>query len=152
MTPAEELKAAAFLLRNPFHQPGLKTVVDTDLVEPLAEWMEYEANFLERVADVHGVQTERAVHNCRHSLAVARVINGGQSPAEVTTLRVGSKASCHHCGEEIIWEPWFRDGRGPNPPVWSHTRSGTRSCSTEPADWTGDRWPFAEPQPDGTQP
>ncbi|MFG2748055.1 hypothetical protein [Streptomyces xanthophaeus] len=68
-------------------------------------------------------------------------------------LRVGSKASCLHCGEEIIWEPWFRDGRGPNPPVWSHTRSGVRSCSTPPIDWPGDSWPFAEPQqPQDTAP
>lgn len=61
--------------------------------------------------------------------------------------RVGDKNTCRHCTEEIIWEPWFNDNRGPNPPVWSHTRSGVKSCSRKPVGWTGERWPFAEPEP-----
>lgn len=65
-----------------------------------------------------------------------------------TPPRAGTKSACHHCGEEIVWEPWFRDGRGPNPPVWSHTRSRVQSCSTQPDGWTRDSWPFAEPEQD----
>lgn len=64
---------------------------------------------------------------------------------EPPLYRLRDKSTCRHCTEEIIWEPWFNDNRGPNPPVWSHTRSGVKSCSSEPEGWKSDRWPFAEP-------
>lgn len=61
--------------------------------------------------------------------------------------RVGTKSKCRHCGEEIIYEPWFRDSRGPNPPIWAHTK-GPRTCGTRPKGWRRDSWPFAEPEPE----
>ncbi|MFD3535214.1 hypothetical protein [Streptomyces sp. NPDC058661] len=64
---------------------------------------------------------------------------------------VGAKSVCQNCAKEIIWEPWFRDGKQPNPPVWSHTHSGTQSCSSRPDDWPHDRWPFAAPSPEHGQ-
>jgi hypothetical protein len=70
--PADELRAAAFQLRNPFHAPGLKVGIDPDLGAPLAAWLDYEAGLIElmgRAAATRG-RTE-------HVLAVARVINGG---------------------------------------------------------------------------
>lgn len=70
--------------------------------------------------------------------------NGGP-PGQAKELRVGDKGSCRHCGLELIWEPWFRDGRGPNPPIWSHTHSGTVTCSTKPKGWRGKGWPNAQP-------
>jgi hypothetical protein len=60
--------------------------------------------------------------------------------------RVGTKAKCRHCGEEIIFESWFRDGRGPNPPIWAHSE-GPRTCGTRPKGWRRDSWPFADPEP-----
>ncbi|MFG3488514.1 hypothetical protein [Streptomyces sp. NPDC047972] len=84
-----------------------------------------------------------------------RVLRGDSSvpgqtdpaPAEEpqSELRVGDKATCRHCDLEIIWEPWFWDGRGPNPPVWSHTASGVQSCSIRPKGGSKRRWPMAEP-------
>lgn len=60
--------------------------------------------------------------------------------------RVGTKDQCRHCSEEIVFEPWYILAKGlPNPPVWAHTRSGTKTCSTKPDGWSDDRWPFAEP-------
>jgi hypothetical protein len=63
----------------------------------------------------------------------------------MTEIHNGTKATCRYCGHEIIHEPWFRDGREPNEPVWSHIRSGTKSCSTRPVGWAADNWPFASP-------
>jgi hypothetical protein len=63
----------------------------------------------------------------------------------MTEIHNGTKATCRYCGHEIIYEPWFRDGREPNEPVWSHIRSGTKSCSTRPVGWAADNWPFASP-------
>lgn len=62
----------------------------------------------------------------------------GQTPDD-------SKATCRYCGHEIVYKPWFLDACGPNPPVWSHTRSGVKSCSTRPVGWEADSWPFATP-------
>ncbi|MFE9855531.1 hypothetical protein [Streptomyces sp. NPDC005780] len=39
MTPAEELTAAAFQIRNPFHLPGLKVGIDYELGLALADWL-----------------------------------------------------------------------------------------------------------------
>lgn len=74
ITPADELRAAAFQLRNPFHQPGLKLGIDPDLAAPLADWLDYEADLIElmgRAAATRG-RTE-------HALAVALAINGTAS-------------------------------------------------------------------------
>lgn len=70
----------------------------------------------------------------------------------MTEISIGTKATCRYCGHEVIYEPWYRDGRGPNPPVWSHTRSGTKSCSTRPVGWDADGWPFAAPASRDSEP
>lgn len=70
----------------------------------------------------------------------------------MTEIEIGTKATCRYCGHEVIYEPWFRDGRGPNPPVWSHTHSGTKTCSTRPVGWAADQWPFAEPASRDSEP
>ncbi|MER7953876.1 hypothetical protein [Streptomyces sp. NPDC096030] len=79
---------------------------------------------------------------CTETSCIRDAARSTEAPKE---HRNGDTSTCRHCGEAIVFEPRFRDGRGPNPPVWSHTRSGTRTCSNEPEGWTGDRWPMAEP-------
>lgn len=60
--------------------------------------------------------------------------------------QVGTTAVCRHCTQHIIWQPWFLDGKQPNPPVWSHIHSGVKSCSSRSAGAPkSDLWPFAEP-------
>lgn len=58
-------------------------------------------------------------------------------------IPVGTRKPCRHCGEEIIYEPYYLDGL-PNPPVWAHT-SGARTCGTRPKGWRG-TWLTAEPE------
>jgi hypothetical protein len=73
-TPAEELRAAAFQLRNPFHAPGLKIGIDPDLGAPLADWLESTATSLS--ASTHPGWQECVAPD---ALAVARAINGTAS-------------------------------------------------------------------------
>jgi hypothetical protein len=62
-TPADELRAAAFQLRNPFHAPGLKLVVDADLAMPLADWLDSAAEDAEQIgADFRGLAVARAIN------------------------------------------------------------------------------------------
>jgi hypothetical protein len=75
-TPAEELRAAAFQLRNPFHAPGLKIGIDPDLGAPLADWLDVAAEHCRGhyLCCDNGPCTETA----KPALAVARALNGGQ--------------------------------------------------------------------------
>lgn len=73
-TPVEELKAAAFQLRNPFHLPGLRVAVDPDLAAPLAAWLEAYAADLARTAHPSWQPMVAEL-----PLAVARALNGGGS-------------------------------------------------------------------------
>jgi hypothetical protein len=43
MTATEELAAAAFQLRNPFHHPGLTIGIDPEFGFLIADWLEREA-------------------------------------------------------------------------------------------------------------
>ncbi|MFE2967547.1 hypothetical protein ACFXKC_28515 [Streptomyces sp. NPDC059340] len=79
-TPVDELRAAAFQLRNPLHLPGLKLGIDPDLGMPLADWLDETAT---EVAAAEG--TEYALHpnggvftSWEAALAVARAINGSE--------------------------------------------------------------------------
>jgi hypothetical protein len=68
-TPADELRAAAFQLRNPFHLPGLRLSIDPELAHPLADLLDKWAWMGELTPDVlnriGGPET----------LAIARAIN-----------------------------------------------------------------------------
>jgi len=66
VSPGEEMRAAAFQLRNPFHGRGLRVPVDTDLGERLADWLEHTASLVDAVPFP-------ATHP--YAAAVARVIN-----------------------------------------------------------------------------
>jgi hypothetical protein len=69
-TPADELKAAAFSLRNPLHRSSAVAIgTDAELRFPLADW-------LDQTADLH--QSLPAVTATDRALAVARAINGGE--------------------------------------------------------------------------
>lgn len=58
-----------------------------------------------------------------------------------------AEGTCRHCGQPIVFKPYFLDGKQPNPPIWSH-RGKVTTCSTRPAGWrTG--WPVAEPVVEG---
>jgi hypothetical protein len=74
MTPADELRAAAFLLRNPLH--GLKTPVDTDLAELLATWLTESAQMETYTLAEFGHRGGGGTH----ALAVARLINREAQP------------------------------------------------------------------------
>jgi hypothetical protein len=84
MNPAKELRDAAFLLRNPFHLPGLKTVIDADVAEPLASLLEWHARSYQAAvlaADrVFVADAEREMFIQRQTnlfaLAVARAVVG----------------------------------------------------------------------------
>ncbi|GGV68967.1 hypothetical protein GCM10010294_25250 [Streptomyces griseoloalbus] len=87
-TPAEELRRAAFLLRNPIRQPELCAVSGLDFTEPLSEWLEHAAHHYEcgiRAADEvfrddpdgrSAFLTTGPGAPSPHALAVARAING----------------------------------------------------------------------------
>ncbi|MCQ9178943.1 hypothetical protein KMT30_07835 [Streptomyces sp. IBSBF 2953] len=84
MTPAEELRAAACQLRNPFHGRGLNVAVDTDVGQPLANLLDTHADFAALFAELWHAQTggtaaeSQYTVEVRGALAVARVINGEQ--------------------------------------------------------------------------
>ena len=63
-TVADELRAAAFQLRNPFHGRGLKVGIDPDVGHALADLLDDQAD-----GDDEGVINPWA-------LAVARALNG----------------------------------------------------------------------------
>lgn len=71
-TPVEELRHAAFLLRNPIRQPELCAVSGLDFTEPLALLLETAAEYV-NVGDTpaHPTHVVRA-------LVVARAINREQ--------------------------------------------------------------------------
>ncbi|MFF4848759.1 hypothetical protein [Streptomyces sp. NPDC001194] len=71
MTPAEELAAAAFQLRNPFHPPGLTVGIDPELGTPLADWLEREGRQEAYTLAEFGHRSAAP-----EALAVARAING----------------------------------------------------------------------------
>lgn len=54
------------------------------------------------------------------------------------------ESECRNCGEVIVCKPYYLDGREPNPSIWFHP-PGSRTCSTRPSSWQGDRWPTAVP-------
>lgn len=68
MTPAQELRQAVDVLRNPLQQPGLCAVVNLDFTGPLIELLETSLAYL-AVGE-----PPSAVHIVR-ALAVARAIN-----------------------------------------------------------------------------
>lgn len=70
MTPAEELAAAAFQLRNPSRHPGLTVGIDTDLAELLADWLEREGRQEAYTLAEFGHRSAAP-----EALAVARAIN-----------------------------------------------------------------------------
>ncbi|MFJ4649495.1 hypothetical protein ACIP6Q_39175 [Streptomyces bobili] len=84
MTPAEELSAAAFQLRNPFHGRGLKLPVDHQVADPLAGLLDRHAEFAALFADLWHAKTggtaaeSQYTAEIRSALVVARVINGEQ--------------------------------------------------------------------------
>ena len=55
--------------------------------------------------------------------------------------------TCAHCGEGLVFKPFFLDGKQPNPPVWFHDGSG-RTCRTRPKGWRKQSWPCAVPSRD----
>ncbi|MEU0467305.1 hypothetical protein ABZ215_25160 [Amycolatopsis sp. NPDC006131] len=51
--------------------------------------------------------------------------------------------TCVNCGKNIVFEPFFLDGKpGPNPPVWFHP-PGARTCGVNPQGLVP--WPSASP-------
>lgn len=50
---------------------------------------------------------------------------------------------CVNCEREIVFAPFFLDGKLPNPPMWTHVHSGSELCSI----WLPRkrRWPPAKP-------
>ena len=71
MSAAEELRAAAFQLRNPFHPPGLRVPVDSEVAALLADLLDTAAEYAVDDSPNHPTHLVR-------SLAVARAINGEQ--------------------------------------------------------------------------
>ncbi|QIJ62580.1 hypothetical protein [Streptomyces sp. JB150] len=68
---ADELRHAALLLRNPIRRPELCAVVDLPFTEPLADWLEAEAQ-----QEAYTL-AERGHHSASpYALAIARQING----------------------------------------------------------------------------
>jgi hypothetical protein len=68
---AEELRTAAFNLRNPLHRRRVLAIgTDAELRLPLADW-------LDQTADLH--ESLPALTATDRALEVARAINGGQS-------------------------------------------------------------------------
>lgn len=76
MTPAEELRQAVFLLRNPLRRPELCQAADLPFTEPLIDWLEIAAEYAERWPPDH--QTNSPFR--AGALAVARAINGTPPP------------------------------------------------------------------------
>lgn len=82
MTPAEELRAAAFQLRNPFHGRGLNVAVDSEVGQPLAKLLDTHAQFAALFADLWHAKTggtaaeSQYTAETRGALAVARAVLG----------------------------------------------------------------------------
>ncbi|MCY0928347.1 hypothetical protein OTB20_19520 [Streptomyces sp. H27-H1] len=70
---AEELKAAAFQLRNPSRHPGLNIGIDVELGFLLADWLEREGRQEAYTLAEFGHRSA-----CPEAMAVARAINGSQ--------------------------------------------------------------------------
>ncbi|MFF3697393.1 hypothetical protein [Streptomyces sp. NPDC002221] len=82
-SPAAELTAAAFQLRNPFHGSGLNVGIDPDLAVPLARLLDCVAVELTDAGGfaagaVDGPLSDRDHNNWSAALAVARQILGTQ--------------------------------------------------------------------------
>lgn len=71
MTAADQLRDAAFLLRNPFHPPGLKVGIDAELGFLLADWLDREGQQETYTLAEFGHRSA-----CPEALAVAREILG----------------------------------------------------------------------------
>ena len=67
MTPADELRAAAFALRNPLYRDGPAISIEEEVRHPLARWLDQTADLLDALP---------AITAANHALAVARAING----------------------------------------------------------------------------
>lgn len=76
-SPADELRAAAFQLRNPFHHPGLTVGIDTDVAHPLADWLDHQADMSDRLAQL--LDDPPLTPDDHPALAVARAIAGSQA-------------------------------------------------------------------------
>lgn len=88
--PAEELRQAAFLLRNLIRRPELAAAVDLPYTEPLAELLTYVADQYdgtvatarEVYGDAQGLRMAETMFRTGllglRTLAVARAINGSQ--------------------------------------------------------------------------
>lgn len=116
------------------------------------------------VADEQRARAEAAeAEAAMMRLQLAAILNHAVGPAQPTdpeheaahaTFQAGSstsadrangnEATCKHCGERIVFKPFFLDGREPNPPVWFHPNAGS-TCSTRPESWDSGTWPRAEP-------
>lgn len=49
---------------------------------------------------------------------------------------------CLNCNKPIVFEPYYLDGRLPNPAVWFHEGAGF-TCGSAPA--RGKPWPLVSP-------
>jgi hypothetical protein len=70
VNPAEELRSAAFALRNPIHSGGPAIGVDEEVRRPLANWLDQTADLIDALP---------AITATNHALAVARALNGSTS-------------------------------------------------------------------------
>lgn len=72
---ADELRAAAFLLRNPMR--GLKIPIDSDLAVLIADFLEIEADVIDDVGRASPDFTDEQLAALVHGpLAIARKVNG----------------------------------------------------------------------------
>jgi len=69
MTPAEELRQAAFYMRNPMHHPTGILISDDDQMERLAKLLETEAEY------ANTCDTPTLPVHVQRALDVARAIN-----------------------------------------------------------------------------
>jgi hypothetical protein len=74
MTPADEIRAAVFLLQNPIRRPELCAVVDLPFTNELIEWLEIAAEYADRWPPDDQANSPFR----RGALALARAINGSQ--------------------------------------------------------------------------
>jgi hypothetical protein len=66
VSTAEELRAAAFALRNPLHRNGPAISIEEEVRSPLAKWLDQTADLLDALP---------AITATNHALDVARAIN-----------------------------------------------------------------------------
>lgn len=76
MNLADELRTAAFQLRNPFHLPGLKIAIDADLKPHLAALLEVEADVVAARTAMDGTEDYALDYGTGHLIDIARLING----------------------------------------------------------------------------